>query len=141
MNNLDLSAWCFRLAVLYLIAGVCLGIFMAATHDHSMFPVHAHLNLLGWVTLSLFGLFYRNWPVAAKTRLAKVHFGIYVPAHFVQMVLLAALFRGNTAVEPPLAVASVLVGIAIVCFAVVVWKHTGETVSERSAAVRSQPAV
>jgi hypothetical protein len=141
MNNLNLSAWCFRLAVLYLLAGVCLGLFMAASHDHSMFPVHAHLNLLGWVTLSLFGLFYRNWPAAATTKLAKVHVGLYVPAHFVQMVLLAALYRGNPAVEPALAVVSVLVGVAIVCFAVVVWKHTAETVIDRSAAVSRRPAV
>ena len=131
MNNL--SAWCFRIAVLYLIAGVSLGVFMGASGDHAMFPVHAHLNLLGWVTLSLFGLFYRAWPAAAKTRLAKVHFGLYVPAHFVQMVLLAALYRGNPGVEPALGAVSVLVGIAIICFAVVVWKHTGEAVSERSA--------
>lgn len=122
----NLSTWFLRLAVLYLIAGVSLGIFMAASHDHSMFPVHAHLNLLGWVSLSLFGLFYRTWPSAAQTTLAKVHFCIYVPAHFVQMVLLAALFRGHTAVEPPLAVASALVGVAILCFARVVWKNTGE---------------
>jgi len=123
---MSLSTWFLRLAVLYLIAGVCLGIFMAASNDHSMFPVHAHVNLLGWVSLALFGLFYRAWPQAAQSRLAKVHFWVYVPAQFVQMVLLAAFYRGNTAVEPALAVASVLVAIAIVCFAFVVWKHTGQ---------------
>ena len=121
-----LSTWFMRLAVIYFVAGVGLGIFMAASNDHSMFPVHAHLNLLGWVSLSLFGLYYRAWPAAAQTTLAKVHFWIYVPAHFLQMVLLAAFFRGYAAAEPPLAVASVLVGVAIVCFAVVVWKNTGE---------------
>lgn len=120
----DISNWFLRLAVLYLIAGVSFGIFMAASHDHSMFPVHAHLNLLGWVSLSLFGVIYRLWPAAAQTRLARIHFWTYVPAHFVQMILLAALYRGYTAVEPPLAVASLLVGAAIVCFAVNVWRHT-----------------
>jgi hypothetical protein len=123
---MSLSTWFLRLAVLYLIAGVCLGIFMAASNDHSMFPVHAHLNLLGWVSLALFGLFYRAWPQAAQSRLARVHFWVYVPAHFVQMVMLAAFYRGNTAVEPALAVASILVGIAIVCFAFVVWKYTAQ---------------
>lgn len=139
MNNL--SAWCFRIAVLYLIAGVSLGVFMGASGDHTMFPVHAHLNLLGWVSLSLFGLFYRAWPAAAKTRLAKVHFGLYVPAHFVQMVLLGALYRGNPGVEPALGAVSVLVGVAIICFAVVVWKYTGETATDRSAAVSPRPAL
>lgn len=123
MNNM--SSWYLRLAVLYLIAGVSLGIFMAASHNHTMFPVHAHLNLLGWVSMGLFGLFYRSWPAAAGTTLAKVQFWIYVPAHFVQMVTLALLYLGNAAIEPVLALASVVVGIAILCFAAVVWKNTG----------------
>jgi hypothetical protein len=122
MNRI--SNWFLRLAVLYLIAGVSLGLFMAASHDHSMFPVHAHLNLLGWVSLSLFGLFYRAFPQAAQATLAKVHFWIYVPSHFVQMVLLTLLFRGYAKVEPALGVASALVGVAILCFAFVVWKST-----------------
>ena len=121
-----MSNWLLRLAVLYLIVGVSLGLYMAASHDHSMFPVHAHLNLLGWVSLSLFGLFYRAFPQAAQTTLAKVHFWIYVPSHFVQMILLTLLFRGHENVEPILAVASVLVGIAILCFSLVVWQSTSE---------------
>jgi hypothetical protein len=135
----NISNWFLRLAVLYLLAGVSLGIFMAASHDHSMFPVHAHLNLLGWVSLSLFGLFYRTWPAAAETRLAKVHFWTYVPAHFVQMVLLAALYRGNQAVEPALAVASLLVAAAIACFAVLVWKHTAVPAANVTAIAQLQP--
>lgn len=130
----SISQWFLRLAVLYLIAGVSLGIFMAASHDHSMHPVHAHLNLLGWVTMGLFGLFYRAWPEAAASRLAKVHFWIYVPAHFVQMVSLAALFRGVTAIEPLLGAVSSLVGIAILIFAFTVWKYTAAPQPQRAAA-------
>jgi hypothetical protein len=121
---INMSNWFLRLAVLYLIAGVGLGLQMAATNNHSMFPVHAHLNLLGWVSLTLFGLFYRVVPAAATTTLAKLHFWIYVPAHFVQMVLLAMFYRGATAVEPMLGAVSMLVGVGIVLFAVVVWKNT-----------------
>ena len=128
----SISGWFFRLAVLYLIAGVTLGIVMAASHDHTMHPVHAHLNLLGWVTLCLFALFYRAWPAAEQSKLAKVHFWLYVPAHFVQMVSLAALYRGMTSVEPLLGISSMVVGLAIVCFAVVVWQHTGASADTRA---------
>jgi len=121
---INMSNWFLRLAVLYLIAGVGLGLQMAASNDHSMFPVHAHLNLLGWVSLALFGLFYRVVPAAATTTLAKLHFWIYVPAHFVQMVLLTMFFRGVKTIEPALGAVSMLVGVAIVMFAVVVWKNT-----------------
>jgi len=118
------SQWFLRIAVLYLIAGVSMGLYMAASHDHSMFPVHAHLNLLGWVSMFLFGLFYRSFPQASKNRWALAHFWIYIPAHLLQMILLTQLFRGFTAVEPALGVVSTLVGLAIVCFAVNVWKST-----------------
>jgi cbb3-type cytochrome oxidase subunit 1 len=97
---------------------------MAASHDHSMFPVHVHLNLLGWVSLTLFGLFYRSFPQAAQTTLAKVHFWIYVPSHFCQMVLLAMLFRGYTVIESVLGLVSSMVAAAISSFAVIVWKTT-----------------
>lgn len=127
MNTTNgMSNWFLRLAVLYLLVGVSLGLFMAASHDHSMAAVHAHLNLLGWVSLALFGLFYRVFPQAAATKLAKAHFWIYVPAHFVQMVTLAVLYKGNPGIEPALAIASVVVVIGILCFAVVVWTATAQ---------------
>jgi peptidoglycan/LPS O-acetylase OafA/YrhL len=118
-----ISQWFLRLAVLYLIAGIALGIYMAASHDHSMHPVHAHLNLLGWVTLFLFGLFYRFWPEAANTLLARIHFWLYTMSVTALLVLLFMLFSGFPAVEPILGVAAVLVGVAVLCFAAVVWRH------------------
>jgi hypothetical protein len=121
----NISNWFFRLAIAYLLTGVTLGIIMGASGDHSMFPLHAHLNLLGWVTMMIFAFFYRAFPAAAASKLAKVHFWIYVPAHFVQMVLLAFVLRGNAAMEPLLGIASMVVAAAIVCFAVILWKQTG----------------
>ena len=61
----NISNWFFRLAIAYLISGVTLGIIMGASGDHSLFPLHAHLNLLGWVTMMLFAFFYRTFPAAA----------------------------------------------------------------------------
>lgn len=117
------APWFMRLAVLYLLVGVGLGLYMAASHDHSMHPVHAHLNLLGWVTMALFGLYYRLVPDAGRSTLAKVHFWVYVPAHLVMMVMLWILFTGRPQVEPVLAIASTVVALACVVFAVVVWRY------------------
>jgi cbb3-type cytochrome oxidase subunit 1 len=124
-----ISKWFFRLASLYLIAGIALGLVMAASHDFSAVPAHAHLNLLGWVTMSIFAVFYRLWPAAAASKLAKVHFWIYVPAHFLQMVTLFMFVRGNTAVEPVLAIVSFAVAIAVLVFVVNLWKHTASAAS------------
>jgi hypothetical protein len=42
-----------KAAVVYLVMGVGLGIYMGASGDHVMVPVHAHFNLLGWASLAL----------------------------------------------------------------------------------------
>ena len=35
---------------------------MATTQNHAIMPAHAHLNLLGWVSLFLFGIYYERRP-------------------------------------------------------------------------------
>jgi hypothetical protein len=116
-----------RLAVVWFAAGVALGIGMGASHNHGMMPVHAHINLLGWVSMTLFAAFYKTWPQAADSPLAKWHFWLYVPAHLVMMATLAMLYGGMPAVEPVLALSTIVIGAAVLCFAVLVWKHTGAT--------------
>jgi len=45
--------------ILLALVGLTLGIVMGISQDFAFAPVHAHLNLVGWVTLVLFGLAYR----------------------------------------------------------------------------------
>jgi hypothetical protein len=63
------------LAACCLICGVSLGIYMGMIHDFSLAPVHAHLNLLGWVSLALFGLTYRAFP-ELDGKLARTHLAV-----------------------------------------------------------------
>jgi hypothetical protein len=62
------------LATLLLLAGAALGIGMGASEDFQLTPVHAHLNLVGWASLAVFGLVYRAYPMLAERRLALFHF-------------------------------------------------------------------
>jgi hypothetical protein len=41
-----------------------MGVYMGVAGDHSLAPVHVHLNLIGWVSLFLFGLYYNSHPDA-----------------------------------------------------------------------------
>lgn len=66
----------FLTASLYALAGMAFGINMAASQDHSLASAHAHLNLIGWVTLGMSGLYYHNVPQAAASRLARLHFAM-----------------------------------------------------------------
>jgi FtsH-binding integral membrane protein len=57
---------CFFAAALHGLAGMGLGIYMGIAGDFALAPAHAHVNLLGWVTLALYGLYHRGAERAAN---------------------------------------------------------------------------
>lgn len=60
-------------ALLCLLCGESFGIWMSQDPDRfSLAPAHAHLNLTGWVTLSLYGLMHRAFPQLASAKLAAI---------------------------------------------------------------------
>lgn len=46
--------------------------------DLAMLPTHAHFNLFGWTTLSLYGLIHNAFPALGRQRLGRVQFGLAV---------------------------------------------------------------
>jgi len=68
------SAAFFALGAVLLFVGMGLGEYMGANEDFVYAPVHAHLNLLGWVTLALFGTFYALTKDTYSPRLAWINF-------------------------------------------------------------------
>jgi len=109
-------AW-FRLAVVYLLAGVGLGIAMGASEDFTLRSLHSHISLLGWTTLALAGLIYRVFPAAGRSRLARVHFWLYNLALPPMMAALAALLLGQPGAVPILAGSQLVVTAGLVAFA------------------------
>ena len=61
-------------AVTCIVLGMLWGIQMSASGDHTLKSAHAHLNLVGWVTMGLFGLYYHVVPAAAARGLARIHY-------------------------------------------------------------------
>ena len=90
-------------------AGMVWGIVMGATNDHGMMPAHAHLNLLGWVTLSIMGGFYVLAGARASTRLAWLNFALSASGVIIVIPMLAQLLAGNTALGPMMIVPEVLI--------------------------------
>ncbi|WP_136417162.1 MULTISPECIES: cbb3-type cytochrome c oxidase subunit I [Oxalobacteraceae] len=106
-----------RMAVIYLILGVTLGIAMGASEDFTLRPVHAHINLLGWATMALAGLVYSVYPHAGMNRLAKLHFWMTNLALPVMMIALTLLLLGQRAAIPFLAASEIVAALGIVSFA------------------------
>ncbi len=108
--------------IVFLIVGMLLGISMGTREDFTLAPVHAHLNLVGWVTMFLFGLWYRGAPAVATTTIASVHYWIAL----VGAVLLAIGIYGSVAPNPGLAVVvipgALLTLVSVLVFLWVVWR-------------------
>jgi len=107
-----------KIASIYFVLGIALGIYMGVNENFTLRPVHAHLNLLGWVSLALFGLIYQQFPQIAATKLARVQFWMHNIGLPFQMVFLGMLLMGNAAITPFLGIADTVVGLEVILFMV-----------------------
>lgn len=57
--GITLPGFCLAFAAPAALGGMVLGIVMGIRQDFTLAPAHAHLNLLGWVTMAIYGLFHR----------------------------------------------------------------------------------
>ena len=101
---------------------MAMGIGMAATHNHSIMPAHAHLNLLGWVSLFLFGIYYKLHPSRERSRLALVQVAVWSVGTVVLTIAVAGIHLGYVSAEPLAAVASFVVLGATLLFAYLVFR-------------------
>ena len=125
---MHLSNSFLRLAVVFILIGVGLGYYMGATQNFIAAPVHAHINLLGWVSMFLYGLFYRANPEAAVGMLPKVHFWVALVGFLIFMPSLAVeVLQIQSAL--PLAHIGLIAGptivvIGMILFAIIVFGAT-----------------
>lgn len=114
MNTLARICWVS--SPIYLLIGMCFGVWMSATQDHSLAPAHAHLNLIGGVLMAIFGGFYTLFPASAESMLAKIQVGI---THLAIWFMFPGIIMAITGKGDMLAkIGSILGIIAIVLFLV-----------------------
>lgn len=113
----QIGALWLKLAVVYLIAGVGLGIAMGASENFTLRPVHAHINLLGWATMALAGLVYSVYPEAGMSRLGKAHFWLNNVSLPVMVVALTFVVLGEKQLVPVLAISEIVAALGILVFA------------------------
>ena len=116
------STLSFCSAVCLGIVGMTIGIIMAATNNHSVFPAHAHLNLLGWVSLFLIGIFYRLHPSLDTSRLALTHVVIWIGGTIILTCGVAAIYLGRPDLEGIAIAGSLIVLGAMLMFAYLVFR-------------------
>jgi hypothetical protein len=120
------SVLSFQAAVLFVIAGMIWGLVMAITVDHSSMPAHAHLNLLGWVSLFLFGIYYRLHPWLEGAKSARVQVWGWIVGTVILAIGVALVHTGHVIGDPIAAVGSILVLLDMLLFGWLVFRgeHT-----------------
>jgi len=104
----------------YLIIGIVIGMYMGASGNHEMAPAHAHINLLGFTLMTVFGLVYRVFPAMDGSGLARTHFWLHQVGAFFVLLMLFLLFTGRiteAAMFPIAPIAELLVLLGVVTFA------------------------
>jgi hypothetical protein len=117
------STLSFQAAVLYVLVGMAWGMQMAASGNHSAFPAHAHLNLLGWVSLFLFGIFYHLHPSLDRARSALVQVWIWIAGTAVLAVGVAMVDTGHRNGDAIAAIGSLTVFASMLGFAWLVFRR------------------
>jgi len=57
------TVWFIRCALVYFIAAMFAGIYMTVAGPvYPIMPIHTHLNLLGWITMMVYGVGYHILP-------------------------------------------------------------------------------
>ena len=117
------SSLSFQAAVLFVIAGMAWGIVMGISQDHAAMPAHAHLNLLGWVSLFLIGIYYRLNPILDSSRAALLQVWVWIAGTVVLVAGVGLVYTGHPEAEPIAAVGSFIILFATLMIAWILYRR------------------
>ncbi|MCD8511711.1 MAG: cbb3-type cytochrome c oxidase subunit I [Bacillus sp. (in: Bacteria)] len=113
-----------KISVVYFVVGVTMGLYMSMTYNFQFTGVHAHINLLGWTSMTLAGLIYFLFPKAAESILGKIHFVLHNIGLLVMMIALFSLIQtGNDALGPIVGIGGITITVSVILFAINVFTN------------------
>ena len=113
--------------------GVIWGIQMGISQNHAAMPAHAHLNLLGFVSLFLFGFYYRLHPSLDRSRAALAQITVWIVGTITMTIGVGLVHTGHDAGEPLAAIGSLVVLAAVLMFGWQVYRCERGIAGERNA--------
>ncbi|MDV2886940.1 cytochrome-c oxidase [Alkalihalophilus pseudofirmus] len=113
-----------KISVVYFVIGTLLGMYMSMTYNFQFTGTHAHVNLLGWTSMTLAGILYVMYPKAGKSMLGKIHFWLHNIGLPIMMVcLFLTVLTGNQTFASFIGVGGVMVVIAVILFAINIFRN------------------
>ncbi|MDO9076058.1 MAG: hypothetical protein Q7U72_01260 [Brevundimonas sp.] len=113
-----------RLGALSALVGMALGVWMGANENFTLRPVHAHINLLGFASMMLFGLFYRAFPAGGRGWLPMAHFVLSVVGFLILMPSLTLMLLARPLFMPGMIASEIMLVASMALFIVIVFKAT-----------------
>lgn len=119
------SAAFFATGVLFVLTGMALGMYMGATENFTLASVHAHLNLVGWVTMALYGTFYALTRGTLSVGMAWINYVLSLAGGLVMLPALAMfLTHGNDPKYVPVMVTGeILTALGMATFGISVFRE------------------
>lgn len=111
----------FRTAIVLALIAAVLGLWMAATHDFRAMPAEVALNVLGWASFMLYGLYFAAAP-GAVTALARLHYFVALIGVAVLAIGIAGTEWGHFLFDPLRIVGALVVAIGFVLFGLIVFR-------------------
>lgn len=122
-------------ALAYVVTGMGLGIYMAASHDHSQHVTHAHVLLVGFVASFIYAVIHKLWLGGGPSLLAGVQFIAHQAGALAMFGGLFLLYGGIAPaeqVERVLAPSTIVVFVAALLMIVMVLRSSERTRGERT---------
>lgn len=93
----------------YAVAGMGVGIYMAASKNHGEFVAHAHILLVGFVVSFIYSLIHKLWISADALALAKAQFYLHQASALVMAIGLLLFYGGlfQDVLDPVLAASAI----------------------------------
>lgn len=119
------SAAFFAMGVVCVLIGMLYGMYMGASETFTLAAAHAHLNLVGWVTMALYGTFYALTRGTMSTRLAWTNFVVSALGVVVMIpALVLFLSNGNDPkFVPPMVAGEILTVLGMLVFGISVLRE------------------
>lgn len=114
----------FIVAILFALTGMVLGIWMGMTgeQEFNYGAVHAHINLVGWATLFLCGLWYRGQP-QVRGGWAEAHFWTALVGAILLVIGVLGAVVPNETLDLAIIPGSLLTLLAMLIFLVIVVRN------------------
>lgn len=115
----------FITAILFALTGMSVGIWMGISGPETFnyAPVHAHINLVGWATMFLCGLWYRGAPDAAASTIARVHYWCALVGAICLVLGIVGAVMPNPTLDLVVIPGSLLTALAMIIFLTIVVRH------------------